>query len=471
MSESLQTCSVCSKGFVAQFTYQSELARTVDGSTQTRYFCSQRCLGQSHQAQSSVHCDACQGEFTVSRGSQVLYLRAKRHYACSESCRAQLLADERARAGSQSPSSVAVRPVPAHIPTAVAEPSAAASGSAPLGYEPPPQAQEVVAAEPELRLPELRPSEWRKAGAQSPMAGQPSRTSLSQAQATADGRPAGAPRVLAVFNHKGGTGKTTTAVTIAAGLAARGHRTLIVDTDAQGNVAVSLGLGKVSRSLYHVLVMGMPLKDAITHARENLDVLPSNETLAAAELYLAGRQNRDRILASRLAEAKSQYDYVVVDCSPSLSLLNQNALVFADSVLCPVACDYLSLVGVRQVVKTIKSVNRLLSHPVQLWGVLPTLYDRRARICNEALETLREHFVERCLPPVRSAIRVKEAPSQGKTVFEYDPDSDVARDYAATLDLIIEGHPSLAARELPTDQRRDLSATSDARANSLLAIA
>jgi chromosome partitioning protein len=193
--------------------------------------------------------------------------------------------------------------------------------------------------------------------------------------------------------------------------------------------------------------------------------------LAAAELYLAGRQNRDRILASRLAEAKDHYDYIVVDCSPSLSLLNQNALVFADSVLCPVACDYLSLVGVRQVVKTIKSVNRLLSHPVQLWGVLPTLYDRRARICNEALETLREHFVERCLPPVRSAIRVKEAPSQGKTVFEYDPDSDVAADYAATLDLILEGRPSLAARELPIEQERESLATSDSHAKPLLAIA
>lgn len=469
MSESLQTCSVCAKGFVAQFTYQSELARAADGSTQTHYFCSQRCLGHSHQAQSSVHCDACQGEFTVSRGSQVLYLRAKRHYACSEICRGQLLADERARAGGQSQVSVAVRPVPAPVP-AVLEPRAAANALGALVDEPTPR--EIVAPEPALpRQSEVRQPALRQPAAQPPTAGQVSRASLPQAHGTADGRPAGAPRVLAVFNHKGGTGKTTTAVTIAAGLAARGNRTLIVDTDAQGNVAVSLGLGKVSRSLYHVLVMGMPLKDAITHARENLDVLPSNETLAAAELYLAGRQNRDRILASRLAEAKSQYDYVVVDCSPSLSLLNQNALVFADSVLCPVACDYLSLVGVRQVVKTIKSVNRLLSHPVQLWGVLPTLYDRRARICNEALETLREHFVERCLPPVRSAIRVKEAPSQGKTVFEYDPDSDVARDYAATLDLIIEGHPSLAARELPTDQGRDLSAASDARANSLLAIA
>ena len=112
--------------------------------------------------------------------------------------------------------------------------------------------------------------------------------------------------------------------------------------------------------------------------------------------------------------ARELYDFVVVDCSPSLSLMNQNALVFADSVLCPVACDYLSLVGVRQVLRTIKHVNKLLGHPVRLWGVLPTLYDARARICHEALATLREHFGDRCLEPVRLAIKVKEAPAQGK---------------------------------------------------------
>lgn len=246
-------------------------------------------------------------------------------------------------------------------------------------------------------------------------------------------RPTDGPQVIAVFNQKGGTGKTTTAVTLAAGLAQSGLRTLLVDTDGQGNVAVSLGLSKPSRTLYHVLVMGVPAKDAILSARPNLDVLAANETLAAAELYLAGRQNRDRMLKTRLASTRDDYDAIVVDCSPSLSLLNQNALVFSDAVLCPVACDYLSLVGVRQVVKTIKNVNRLLGHPVTLWGVLPTLYDRRARICNEALDTLREHFGERCLPPIRAAIRAKEAPAQGKTLFEYGTDENVTQDYAHTV--------------------------------------
>jgi chromosome partitioning protein len=251
----------------------------------------------------------------------------------------------------------------------------------------------------------------------------------------------GRTQVIAVFNHKGGTGKTTTAVTVAAGLASKGRKVLLVDTDGQGNVGVSLGV-QPERTLYHVLVMGLDPKEAIIEVRPNLHVLPSNETLAAAELFLAGRQNRDRVLASRLAAMREEYDVIVVDCSPSLSLLNQNALVFADGVLCPVACDYLSLVGVRQVLRTIKQVNRLLSHPVRLWGVLPTLYDARARVCVEAYDTLRQHFGDRCLAPIRMASRAKEAPSQSQTLFEYAPDATATKDYWQVVDQLYEDSKS-----------------------------
>jgi chromosome partitioning protein len=249
------------------------------------------------------------------------------------------------------------------------------------------------------------------------------------------GRPpaaANAPKVIAVFNHKGGTGKTTTSVSLAAGMAKLGKRVLLVDTDTQGNVAHSLNL-KIERSLYHVVVMGLGVADAAIAVRDGLDVIASNESLAAAELYLAGRQNRDRVLARRLEAARAAYDFVVLDCSPSLSLMNQNALVFADSVLVPVACDYLSLVGVRQVLRTVKNVNQLLYHPVQIWGVLPTFYDPRAKICREALSTLRDHFGERCLPPIRATMKVKEAPSVGQTIFEYAPGSTAAEDYLGVV--------------------------------------
>jgi chromosome partitioning protein len=249
-------------------------------------------------------------------------------------------------------------------------------------------------------------------------------------------RPTTRPKVLAVFNHKGGTAKTTTAVHVAAGLAERGQRVLLIDTDGQGNVATSLG-AQFERSLYHVVVMRLDYKQALVSARPQLDLIAADETLAAAELYLAGQKQRDRVLWSRFASARAEYDSIIVDCSPSLSLLNQNALVMADAVLCPVACDYLSLVGVRQVVRTVKQVNRLLSHRIGFWGVLPTFFDSRARICHDALDALKEHFGSTCLEPIRFTSRVKEAPSQGKTLFEYAPTSTAADDYAKVVDRLL----------------------------------
>jgi chromosome partitioning protein len=249
-------------------------------------------------------------------------------------------------------------------------------------------------------------------------------------------RHEGGPMRLAVFNHKGGTGKTTTAVSVAAGLAARGKRVLLVDTDAQGNVAASLGV-KCEKTLYHVLVMGLSPAEAAVPVRANLDVLGSNETLAAAELYLAGRRERDRVLRERLASTTQLYDVVVLDCSPSLSLMNQNALVFADELIIPVACDYLSLVGVRQVLKTVKNVNTLLHHPVRIGAVVPTMYDARAKICQDALSTLREHFGERCLPPVRATAKIKEAPANHKTIYEWAEGSNAAKDYDVVVDALL----------------------------------
>jgi chromosome partitioning protein len=208
---------------------------------------------------------------------------------------------------------------------------------------------------------------------------------------------------------------------------------------------VSLGV-KPEKTLYHVLVMGLRPEQAAVRVRPNLDLIPSNETLAAAELYLAGRQNRDRILRERLAPAYEGYDVVLLDCSPSLSLLNQNALVAVDGIIVPVACDFLSLVGVRQVVKTVRNVNALLHHPVQIHGVLPTFYDARARICRDAIDALREHFGDRVLPPIRSATRLKEAPAQGKTIFEYAPESNAADDYRRIVDILVDGSAATVVR-------------------------
>ncbi|CAN5683504.1 hypothetical protein BH09MYX1_BH09MYX1_23130 [soil metagenome] len=403
-------CSVCGRSFDVQFRYQMEER---DGAF--AFYCSQACHGAAlrGEAQKGVACDACKKSFLPELVAQVLQVRGVRSYACTEGCRAQLLAEANGvRLGQISAADV--EPIPAVLdPASIPAPSA-------------PALSDRVASSVESTA-------SVRAG------GDVVRLESAQARSSYEG-----PRMLAIFNHKGGTGKTTTSVSVAAGLATRGLRVLLVDTDSQGNVAVSPGI-KAERSLYHVLVMGLPPETAIVNVRPGFDVLPSNETLAAAELYLAGRQNRDRVLRDRLAKMRDKYDVVVLDCSPSLSLLNQNALVAAEGILVPVACDFLSLVGVRQVIKTVKSVNSLLHHPVQIWGVLPTFYDARARICRAATDTLKQHFGERCLAPVRAGTRIKEAPAQGKTIFEHAPDSNAAEDYLRVVDALVRGAVTASA--------------------------
>jgi len=464
MSES---CSVCSSVFDVQFRYQME-----ERDNGFLFFCSTACQQKSLTGDQTggVTCDACSKRFKPELVSQVVRTRAGRKYACSEACKMQLshedagvrlsafVAPDRLDAtteagralhyadlghATQVPSANAPvlpfpgrptepPPVPAErLPAAVApvestlapaNPTATASISAIWGVKEP--AIPTTTSGPTFASP-YAPS----AAATS---------SYSPAVAVDHRRPFAAPRRLAFFNHKGGTGKTTTSVSVAAGLASRGFKVLLVDTDSQGNVGVSLGV-KTEKSLYHVLVMGIKPQQAAVNVRPNLDLIVANETLAAAELYLAGRQNRDRVLRERLGVASADYDVILVDCSPSLSLMNQNALVFADGILCPVACDFLSLVGVRQVIKTVKNVNTLLRHPVSIYGVLPTFYDSRARICRDAVDTLRQHFDDRCFSPIRAATKVKEAPAQGRTLFEYAPDSYAAHDYMRVVDRLIDG--------------------------------
>lgn len=452
-----ETCTVCSTDFDVQFRYQME-----ERDNAFSFFCSQKCLEHSQQKGAEgdgAVCDACAKRFPVTLASQVFYLGKRRAYACSNGCRAQLIREASgARLGDLLERAEGARP--------------SRAPGAELAKEPQPATPPQAAPQPKIEAPRVAAT---LAAVPTAASTQPSAVVVPVMPRTPEAARApraqapvehAKPKCIAVFNHKGGTGKTTTSVSVAAGLAMRGHKVLVVDTDAQGNVGVSFNESN-ERTLYHVLVMGLRIADAVKTVRPNLDLLSSNETLAAAELYLAGRQNRDRVLRDRLSSALDTYDYVVLDCSPSLSLMNQNALVLADSVLVPVACDYLSLVGVRQVIKTVKNVNSLLHHPVQIWGVLPTFFDARAKICHEAIGTLKEHFGDKCLAPIRAAIKVKEAPAQGQTIFEYAAGASAAEDYAAVVDRIIAARADASKGESAAPSARARDGSPMARSQSM----
>jgi len=250
------------------------------------------------------------------------------------------------------------------------------------------------------------------------------------------------PLRIAVLNQKGGTGKTTTSVNLAAGIAERGAKVLLIDADPQGNVGVSLGLSS-PRTLYHVMIDGTPFEDVTVPLGKNFDIVTSDENLAAAEIKLASRPGQSGLLKTQL-DRMTEYTHVIIDCGPSISLMNQNALCAVDEVLIPVACDYLSLVGVKQVLRTIKNVSQHLGHPVVVGGVLPTFYDTRARVCRDSWEALKKHFGDLCLPPIRYNTRLKEAPSRKKTIFEHDPTSHGAEDYLKVVDWLA-GRRAIAA--------------------------
>ncbi len=255
------------------------------------------------------------------------------------------------------------------------------------------------------------------------------------------------PRVIAILNQKGGTGKTTIAVSIAAGLAQVGERTLLVDLDSQGNVGVSLGISS-PRSIYYAMLRDLHPSHCTVPVRDNLDVITSDEGLAAADIELARGDEDMRMW--RLANCMDKlrgYDYVVLDCAPALSLMNHNALTYAGEVLIPVSCDYLALVGVKQLLKTLRRVGENTGRAMHIAGVLPTFFDVRNKVSMSAYQHLKGTFGPRTLPPVRVNTRLAEAPSVKKTIFELAPESNGARDYVRVVEWLRTGE-SLASQSI-----------------------
>jgi len=251
-------------------------------------------------------------------------------------------------------------------------------------------------------------------------------------------------RVISVINYKGGVGKTTTVINTAAGLAREGARVLCIDLDPQGSLAVCLGVKSPYTSADLLLGHEVPER-CIVSARPNLDVIVSNHDLQRAEGQLwrmPDERIARRVLYYTMRPIKT-YDYVFLDCSHSISILTHNALLYAQELIIPVATDYLSMVGTRQVLDTLKEIGRIPDHRLRLTAVVPTMYYERRRKDREVMDLLNYYFKGKVTAPIRSNVRLPEATSRQKTIFEYDPRSYGAVDYAALVQWVKEAENQL----------------------------
>ena len=255
-------------------------------------------------------------------------------------------------------------------------------------------------------------------------------------------------RILAIANQKGGVGKTTTCVNLAASLAAMKHRVLLVDLDPQGNATMGSGIDKygVERSIYDVLVHRAPVAEVAQPAHEaGFDVLPANSDLTAAEVELLAVDGRERRLRAALIEAAGSYDYMLIDCPPSLNMLTLNGLVAADGVIIAMQCEYFALEGLTALMETIRRVAESVNHKLQMEGILRTMYDPRNSLTNQVSAQLHEHFGDKVYRTVVPRnIRLAEAPSHGIPALQYDRYSRGSKAYMALAGEIIRREEKIA---------------------------
>ena len=234
-------------------------------------------------------------------------------------------------------------------------------------------------------------------------------------------------RIIGIANQKGGVCKTTSAINIAASLAVLEYRTLLIDADPQANSTTGVGfdLHNITTSLYDAMINGTPLSDVVLKTEiPHLDLIPSHIDLVGAEIELVNFPNRENVLKNLLTALDDQYDYIIIDCLPSLGLITVNALVASNSVIVPVQCEFFALEGLGKLLNTIKIVQSRLNPDLQIEGILMTMYDGRLRLSNQVVSEVRKHFDEMVFSTIiHRNTRLSEAPSVGKPVILYDADS------------------------------------------------
>ncbi|MDF2656942.1 MAG: ParA family protein [Bacillota bacterium] len=250
-------------------------------------------------------------------------------------------------------------------------------------------------------------------------------------------------KAIAIFNQKGGVGKTTTNINLAACLALKGKRILILDIDPQGNTTSGMGISKkgLDKTMYEVLINdGLEPADAIIPTRiKNLDIIPASVQLAGAEIELVQLEGREKRLKKALDKIKSKYDYIFIDCPPSLGLLTINSLTAVDSVLIPIQCEFYALEGVSQLMSTIELVKKNMNTSLVIQGVILSMFDGRTNLSIQVVEEVKKYFKEKVYTTVIPRnVRLAEAPSYGMPITEYDPKSKGAEAYFEFAEEFLE---------------------------------
>ncbi len=240
-------------------------------------------------------------------------------------------------------------------------------------------------------------------------------------------------KIIAITNQKGGVGKTTTAVNLAASLGNLGKKTLLIDVDPQGNSTSGVGIDKrnIPSSIYDVLVKTAEIKNVIIKTEfKKMDVIPSSMDLAAAEIELADMENRDSILKEAIKTIYNEYDYAIIDCPPSLGLVTANALCACNSIIVPIQSEYYALEGLSQLMSTVRRVKRLYNPDIDIEGVLLTMFDGRLKLTHQVVEELKKHFPNKIFKTtIPRGVRICEAPSFGKPVIYFDKNCKGSKAY------------------------------------------